>query len=343
MTVENVRAGTTPTGAAHVHEISVVIPVYQGERTLAIVLAELEPYTVGFATPSGRRGRINETILVHDHGPDGSARTIRAMAEKYTFVKPVWLSRNYGQHAATLAGIASSGAGWIVTMDEDGQQDPSYFGTLLDTALDEQAAVVYAKALNPPPHGFVRNAASRASKSILQKIFGGGRARDFNSFRLVLGDVGRSVAAYSGTGVYLDVALTWVANKIVTAPVLLREEGDRRSGYSYSKLFSHFWRMILSTGTKGLRLVTMLGVLFALAGFVFALYLTVVRFTAGDIPEGWTSQMILTALGTGAILVSLGIVAEYLGVAVNMAMGKPPYLIVRDLHLGPLGRANERE
>lgn len=324
----------------YVHEISVVIPVYQGERTLPAVVAELDAYTRGFTTADGHRARLAEVILAHDNGPDRSDATIRDLASRHAYVKPVWLSRNFGQHAATLAGIASSGGAWVVTIDEDGQQDPAYIGSMLDTALREQAAVVYAKPTNPPPHGFVRNLASRASKAVLQKVFGGGQASDFNSFRLVLGDIGRSVAAYSGTSVYLDVALTWVANRIVTCPVELREEGDRRSGYSYPKLFAHFWRMVLSTGTRGLRLVTVLGVVFAIAGVAFAIYVFVARLFT-DVPEGWTSQVIILSLGVGAILVSLGIVAEYVGVSVNMAMGKPPYLIVRDLSHGPLGRARD--
>ena len=56
------------------------------------------------------------------------------------------------------------------------------------------------------------------------------------------------------------------------------------------------------------------------------------------IPEGWTSTMVVVLLSTGAILFSLGVIAEYIGVAVNMAMGKPLYLIVSDPHDGPLGR-----
>lgn len=321
------------------HTISVVVPVYQAEKTLPDVLAELVPLTTPFRTPDGRAARVTEVILAYDNGPDRSDRTIRELARTYDFVKPVWLSRNFGQHAATLAGIASAGSDWVVTMDEDGQHDPAYIPSMLDTALNEQAPVVYAKPINPPPHGFLRNLSSRTSKKILESVFGGGRASDFNSYRLLLGEVARSVAAYAGSGVYMDVALTWVASRIVTSPVRLREEGGRRSGYSYRRLFAHFWRMVLSTGTRGLRAVTTLGVLFAIGGILFAAYLTVIRFAAGDVPEGWTSQMVLTALGVGAILVSLGIVAEYLGVAVNMAMGKPAYLIVRDPADGPLGKS----
>ena len=64
---------------------------------------------------------------------------------------------------------------------------------------------------------------------------------------------------------------------------------------------------------------------------------------SSTLPQGWTSVIVVLLLGTGAILVTLGVVAEYLGVAVNMAMGKPLYLIVSDPLEGPLGRHPEPE
>jgi len=323
---------------ARLHRLSVVIPVYRGEKTLPTVIEELASYRNEFATPDGHRARLEEIILAYDRGPDRSDVVLRDLAREIDYVKVVWLSRNFGQHAATLAGISSSGGDWIVTMDEDGQQDPAYIGAMLDTAIRENAEVVYARPLNPPPHGAVRNLSSRLAKRVLQTVFGSGNAAQFNSFRVILGEIGRSVAAYTGTGVYLDVALTWVTNRQVTHPVHVRAEGDRPSGYSYSRLLGHFWSMVLSTGTRGLRLVTVLGGLFALAGVVFAVYLIVARLASADVAAGWTSQMVVTLLGVGAILLALGIVAEYLGVAVNMAMGKPPYLIVRDPALSPLSR-----
>lgn len=331
------------TGEGYTHRISVVIPVYQGERTLRSVVDELRPLVTGFTTAAGHRAQVGEVVLAYDRGPDASDRVIRELDAEEDWIKPVWLSRNFGQHAATLAGMASSGGEWIVTMDEDGQHDPADVGSLLDTALAQRADLVYAEPVNRPPHGFVRNTASKTSKRLLESLFQGGRASHFNSFRLVLGEIGRSVAAYAGTGVYLDVALGWVAANVVTAPVTLREEGDRRSGYSYRRLLEHFWRMVLTSGTRGLRLVTATGVLFFIGGIIFAIYLTIARFVSGDIPDGWTSQMVLTAVGTGVILVSLGIIAEYLGVAVNTALGKPAYLIVRDPASGPLGHVEPRD
>jgi undecaprenyl-phosphate 4-deoxy-4-formamido-L-arabinose transferase len=326
--------------APYVHRISVVIPVYQGEKTLPGVIEELRPLTSPFTTPDGHLARIEEVLLSYDRGPDRSDRVIRELAEADDWITPVWLSRNYGQHAATLAGMASSGGEWIVTIDEDGQHDPNQIGIMLDAALADRADLVYAAPLNSPPHGFARNLASKASKRVLESVFGGGQASRFHSFRLVLGEIGRSVAAYAGTGVYLDVALSWVAARTVTAPITLREEGDRRSGYSFRRLFAHFWSMVLTSGTRGLRLVTGTGLIVFALGVVFALYLVIVRLASGDVIEpGWTSLMVVLLLGTGLILVALGIIAEYLGVAVNMALGKPTYLIVRDPATGPLGQA----
>jgi undecaprenyl-phosphate 4-deoxy-4-formamido-L-arabinose transferase len=105
---------------------------------------------------------------------------------------------------------------------------------------------------------------------------------------------------------------------------------------------SHFWHLVLSSGTRALRMVSALGVLFALGGIAVAIFLLVDRLTSDSIPQGWTSTAVLVLVSTGAILFSLGVIAEYVGVAVNMAMGKPLYLIVGDPKDGPLGRVERK-
>jgi glycosyltransferase involved in cell wall biosynthesis len=320
------------------HTVSVVIPVYQGERTLSGLVDELSRFFEPRLTTDGHLFEITEILLVNDHSPDGSDQTMRKLAAQVPQIRNVWLSRNFGQHAATLAGMASSGGDWIVTLDEDGQHDPEDIPAFLDTAMREQAQVVYALPTNPPPHGWARNLASRGSKWVVQHWLSGGGVGKFQSYRLVLGEVGRSVAAYAGTGVYLDVAMGWVAARVAQCPVKLRHEEARGSGYSTRTLLSHFWRLVISSGTRVLRLVSVVGMSFALFGFALAVYV-VIGSLLGDIPQrGWTSVMVMICLGTGAILFSLGVVAEYVGVAVNMAMGRPLYLITSDPDQGPLGR-----
>jgi undecaprenyl-phosphate 4-deoxy-4-formamido-L-arabinose transferase len=316
----------------------VVIPVYQGEATLAAVLAELETWTRPFVTPEGHRAVVAEVLLVHDCGPDGSDRVIREAAAAYDWVRPIWLSRNFGQHAATLAGMSSSGGDWVATMDEDGQHDPADLGGMLDRAMAEGADVVYAAPTNPPPHGALRNAASWLGKRSIRLLSGRSGAELFHSYRFMLGDVARSVAAFSGAGVYLDVALGWICRTATTAPVTLRVEGRQGSGYGWRSLASHYWRMVLTSGTRMLRLVSLLGVALAVVGVVFTVVVVVLRVTGHITVSGWASAMCVALVSSGAILFALGVVAEYVGVAVNMAMGKPLYLVVSDRDLGPLGR-----
>jgi glycosyltransferase involved in cell wall biosynthesis len=322
------------------HEISVVIPVYQGEATLPALLKELSRFFVPTSSPDGNSFQIAEVILVNDNGPDGSAATIRELDGIYSVVRPIWLSRNFGQHAATLAGMASSGGDWIVTMDEDGQHDPADIPRLLDTAMREQTSLVYARATNAPPHGRLRNAASALTQRLSKRLLGEGNSFSFHSYRMVLGEIGRSVAAYAGSGVFLDVAIAWVSPRSSTCPVEVRLEGDRRSGYSMRRLLSHFWRMVLSSGTRALRVVSAIGVTFALAGFVLACAVVIARLAGRVTVEGWASVMVVLLIGIGLVLFALGVIAEYIGVAVNMAMGKPLYLIVSDPLDGPLGRAH---
>ena len=146
--------------------ISVVIPVYRGEETLPGLMNELEVLTNTQVTAQGRPFAISEVLLVWDRGPGRSDEVIRELSNTHEWIKPIWLSRNFGQHAATLAGMTSSGGDWIVTMDEDGQQDPRFIADMIDTAYDQSAQLVYGTPTNPPPHSKVRNLGSRTAKRL---------------------------------------------------------------------------------------------------------------------------------------------------------------------------------
>lgn len=334
---------TSVATTSHVdHTIAVVVPVYRGERTLAGVLDELNGYVSPQVSRAGHRFRVSEVILVHDSGPDRSDAVIRDLAHRYDYVRPVWLARNFGQHAATLAGMSSTSADWIVTMDEDGQHDPGAIEAMLDTAMSGRAPLVYAQPTNTAPHSAFRNLTSRTAHR-LARLMGAGGLSHFHSFRLVLGEVGRGLAAYCGESVYLDVALTWVVSRTAMCPVTMREERGRPSGYSIRGLVSHFWRMVLTSGTRPLRLVALFGALLGLAAFALMGWVVWARITDDVAVQGWASVMVVLLVTSGGTLFSVGIVAEYLGIAARSAMGKPIYLVVSDPADGPLGRAPHPE
>ena len=309
------------------NRLSIVVPVYRGETTLGSLVEEVAPLTGVQVSTQGHRYLVSELILVHDCGPDQSDRTIESLAVAHPFVRAVWLSRNYGQHAATLAGMASATGDWVVTIDEDGQQDPRDIGSMLDAALQDSLQLVYAKPTNPPPHGWLRNALSRTAKAITGKLLGSDAMSRFNSFRFVDGEIARTLAAYCGNGIYLDIGLFWIAGRIGHCPLRLRAEMGRPSGYSYWKLLGHFWNLIFTTGTRPLRLITLLGfcsVLFATLIAAYAVYGKL----HGDVPvQGWASLLIVVSFFSGCILTALGVIAEYLAVTMGIVMGKPLYVV----------------
>ncbi|MET8654058.1 MULTISPECIES: glycosyltransferase family 2 protein [Nocardia] len=316
-------------GTDRPHTVSVVVPVYRGEDTIGQLVAELHRLTEPGLTPAGTPFVVDEIILVHDNGPDRSDVVLQELEQSHKFVRTVWLSRNFGQDAATIAGMTVAAGDWIVTMDEDGQHDPAFIGTFLDAALSERADLVYSKPSNTRPHGFLRNLTSRGAKLVLATVFAFPDSTRFESYRLIRGDIGRQLAEVASNGVYLDVALTWVVGRVAQVPVALRAEGREESGYNYRRLFSLFWKMVLCSGTRGLRLVSMLGVTLALGGVVMAGVVVFEALTADDwAPEGWASTIVVLLLCSGAVLFSLGLIAEYLGVALHILVGKPLYLTV---------------
>jgi len=307
--------------------ISVVIPVYNGEHSLPSLVQELARLSQPTQSPNGINYVVQEVILVHDCGPNYSDRTIEDLSEQYPFLRPIWLTRNYGQHPATLSGMASSISDWVVTMDEDGQQNPADIGMMLDMALADDFQIVYARPINPPPHGLIRNIFSAVAKKLALKFLGVRyQAGVFNSFRLIDGEISRIIAAYCGDGVYLDVGLFWVASRIGYCPVELRAE-SRPSSYSFPKLFTHFWRMGLTSGTRPLRLITIAGAISLFLSLLVFGYAFYGKFIAKTVVEGWTSILVIIAFFSGLIMVSLGVVAEYLALTMGIVMGKPLYVV----------------
>ena len=167
-----------------VQTVSVVVPVYLGGTALRSTVQELLDSAASFDIASMVKLELEEVILVVDNPRLSHAERadIRALEDLDRRVHSMWLTRNFGQHPATVAGIVSTNGDWVVTMDEDGQHDPNEIPRMLVTAAERSSTLVYVKPTNPPPHGAARNVASRLAKSLFRWL--SGVEEDFHSFRL---------------------------------------------------------------------------------------------------------------------------------------------------------------
>ncbi len=323
-TVAKKRASSARTVdlARTLHAISLVIPVYQGESTLEPLIEEIASLTTKQESPRGNLFHVIEVLLVNDGAVDNSPHVMRNLAKTHNFVRCLWLSRNFGQHAATLAGIANSKSEWILTLDEDGQHDPQDLGKLLDEAIEKKTYLVYAQPSNGLPHDLLRNSMSRLAKWSFSVLLGNRHLGKFNSFRLIHGEVARKLAFYCGDRVFLDGALSWVAENPAYCPVKLRRDIKRKSGYAYHKLFDHFIRLLLTSRRPPLRVVFFLGVGSILLSVLMAAYALWEKLNNRVPVQGWTSLFISISFFSGLILFSLGVLAEYIGILLAQSDGK---------------------
>ncbi len=305
--------------------LSIVIPVFRAGAALDAVVRELLDVAASFEVADGVHLDLDEVVLVCDNprlAPD-ERRHLAGLERLDRRVRTLWLAQNFGQHPATIAGIVSTNGDWVVTIDEDGQHDPRHIPAMLLATAAAGATLTYAKPTNPPPHGRLRNAASRAAKRLFRRLSGANV--DFHSFRLLEGSVARSACAYVGENVYLDVALRWSCGDAAICPLPMREE-HAESSYRFRALLGHFWRMVVSTGTRPLRAIAFGGVVVALVGLVIAAIVLQRRISGAFPTPGWTSVMVALLILMGGLFTSLAVVAEYVGFAVRNTIGKPLYV-----------------
>ena len=299
--------------------VSVVVPVYRSEKSIALVVEEL-------ARELPKVADEWEAILVEDSGGDGSWAVIRQLAATYSFVRGYQLMRNFGQHNALLCGIRAAQFEFILTVDDDLQHPIESIGAMLEK-LDEGFDVVYG-APATERHSPLRNLASVATKLALQGAMGAHTARRVSAFRVFRARLRDSFAAYNGPLVNIDVLLTWGTTKFVAIPVEHRARTIGQSNYTVGKLLTHAFNMITGFSTLPLRFASFLGLAMTAFGSVILVYIILSQVFAFrfEVP-GFTFIAALVSIFAGAQMFALGIIGEYLARMHLRIMDRPVYVV----------------
>jgi glycosyltransferase involved in cell wall biosynthesis len=312
--------------------LAIVVPVYSGSRYLADLVSEIEKLRNRWSR--AELGLVlSEVIFTLDAPVDDSAEQLGRLAAERPWIRRVELSRNFGQHSATVAGILYSSSDWVVTLDEDLQHRPEHIESMLARIVPDGLDIVYALPEKPVHGGGYRDWTSRLIKYLIGTFSGNRHVSSFNSFRLIRGDIARAASSVCGQHTYFDVALTWFTNRIDAVRIPMsddRYKAQKKSGYRLSTLIQHAKRLLLTSDFRVIRLTTSLSVSFFLAAAVYAAWVLYSRFVA-DHPvevQGWTSLMIVI-LGFGSVSIfMLGLIIEFLHMSVQQLQGKPAFFVV---------------
>ena len=299
--------------------ISVVVPVYRAEECIQELverlIASLQTITNDF-----------EILLVEDCGGDGSWAAIVQMSAADSRVRGIQLSRNFGQHAATICGFSQAKGKWVATLDDDLEQAPESLPDLYRKALDGHDLVygVYPQR----SHKAWRNITSATARWLFNKAIPS-LNYTYTSFRVIRGDIARELQRFDSPFPFVDGYLSWLTNRYASVEVPHGMRANGTSNYTLKKLITHTVNIFVTFSDLPLRMASWIGLLTFLLGMGW-LAIIVLRYLLGGISvSGFASIMAGILLFGGVQLLVLGIFGEYLGRMNFKSSRKPLFLIGR--------------
>lgn len=302
-------------------KVSFIIPCYRSEHTLPHVVAEIDEKMQQIAKYE------YDIILVNDCSPDNTLATIRRLCDERENVKGISFARNFGQHAALMAGLRHVDGEYVVCLDDDGQTPADEVDKLLDK-LEEGYDAVYAKYEHKHHSGF-RNLGSKINELMTRMMLDKPADLYISSYFAVRHFVVEDMIRYENSYPYV-IGLVLRATKNITNVVVQhrdREEGN--SGYTLKKLFSLWLNGFTAFSVKPLRIATAIGGCSAGIGFLYGIYTIIKRLVNPDVPVGFSSTMAALVFFGGMIMVMLGLIGEYVG-RIYISLNNSPQYVIRE-------------
>lgn len=303
-------------------KVSFVIPCYRSANTITMVMEEIiekmetiEQYDY-------------EIILVNDCSPDNTFDVIKCMAESNPHVVAVNLAKNFGQHAALMAGFHQVEGDMVVCLDDDGQTPANEVNKLLNK-LDMGYDVVYASYANKK-HSAFRNFGSYVNKKMTEFMLEKPEDLSITSYFAMKRFVVDEMIRYEHCYPYVIGLVLRSTKNICNVSVTHREREEGHSGYTIMKLLSLWMNGFTSFSVKPLRVATYAGITSAFIGFAYLIYIIIKYFIARSAPMGWSSTIAVMLLLGGMILIVLGLIGEYIG-RIYMCVNAAPQFVIREI------------
>lgn len=299
--------------------ISVVIPVFNEEKSLEELYRESVLVLKGI-------GKSYEVVFVDDGSRDKSLSLLEGFRRSDPGVKIISFCRNFGQHAAVMAGFKAAKGEVIVTLDADLQNPPSEIPKLvkkIEEGYDVVAGWRRNRRDNPG-----RRISSQAMNLIISKLTG----VKLNDYGCMLRAYRRKIInyllEYGEKSVYIPAFTSWLSSNVVEVPVDHNPRKHGKSKYNLLRFSRQAFDLITAYTLFPIQLISMIGAVFSAIGFFLACYLMSFRFFFGT-PSTLTTFVAALLFFSGVIILSLGIVSEYL-VRIYIETRKMPLYIIKE-------------
>lgn len=298
-------------------EYSVVVPVYNSQDTL-------EPLFLRIDDVFKKLNKTYEIIFVEDGGWDNSWGIIKDLKIRYPeTIKGIRLSRNHGQHNAVFCGFAHTTGDVVITIDDDLQIPPEEIPALISYYEQYRPDMVYGY-YRKKQHSALRNFGSsfiKKTSKLFKKAPGEG-----SSFRLMKKQLVTNVLSHSQEFVYIDELLLWYTGNIGFVEVEHFKREYKTSGYTTFKLFSLFFKLTITYTAYPLKIMIYGGFITSFLTFLLGLYY-IFRKVFYQVPLGYTSIIVTVLFTSSLVILSLGIIGEYILKIYKVQNKKPAYTI----------------
>ena len=301
-------------------QVAVVIPVYNEEENLPALMQRLMPVMQSL-------GKSFEIIFIDDGSRDNSLEILKGFTQN-TPVKVVELTRNYGQHAAIMAGFSITQADIVITMDADLQNPPEEITNLIKV-MEEGNYDVVGTIRKGRKDSFLRILPSKIINMVARKITRVSM-RDWGCmlrcYRLPV--VHRMIQCHEHA-TFIPALATVFAKRVTEIEVAHEERHGGKSNYPLRKLINLQFDLVASFSDLPMKLIMYGGIFMSLLGVCFGAFLAVARLVYG---ARWAAEGIFTLFAVLFVFVglqffALGVIGEYIGRIYREVRKRPEYVI----------------
>jgi glycosyltransferase involved in cell wall biosynthesis len=315
--------------------LSLVIPIFNEEP----IIPELDRRLRAFMGEiGGGVGDSWEVIFVDDGSKDRSRAMLRELTAREPRYKVIGLSRNFGHQLAITAGMDRAEGEAVVVMDADLQDPPEVVRDMV-ARWREGYDVVYGLRVKRHGETWFKRLTAALFYRFLRAMLGVEIPVDAGDFRLMSRPVILTMRALREQHRFVRGMVAWVGFRQVAVKYERPARFAGETKYPFRKMLRFAVDGITSFSIIPLRFATWLGVLsgfFAIAAGAWAFY---VKIHGNGVVPGWTTIMILVALGSSAQLLMMGILGEYVGRIYEEVKRRPLYAISEELNFGGDGQA----
>lgn len=312
------------------NKLYLVIPCYNEEEVLPETSKRLKEKVTSLIT----KGKIDEgsrIVFVNDGSKDRTWELISELHKQDPVFSGINLSRNRGHQNALLAGLMTvkDHADMVISMDADLQDDIDAVDEMVEKYLNG-VDIVYGVRSSRAKDTFFKKATAEGFYKLMNSM-GANTVFNHADYRLMSRRALEGLAQFGEVNLFLRGIVPMIG---YTTDVVYYERGERFAGeskYPLGKMLSFAVEGITSLSTKPIRLITGLGFFIFLISIIILIY-SLVRHFMGETIVGWTTLMVSVWGIGGLILLSLGVVGEYIGKIYLETKARPRFIVEEFLH-----------